>query len=190
MDASNALDSFLDTLLSTNSSDMTLGLMIAAADASRQQHATPTVPPPPPQACQAPPPSVTASAEEVEAANAWSVEPKREAKRKVGSSYEPESTVEKEHMSVAEKRRAQNRRHAAVSRQRKVDALHGSLAERSRLKKENVLLTKALREASVALEYVLECVEDLPNEHRDAIAIQYKAFVASRSAANSALKGL
>ena len=112
-------------------------------------------------------------------------QPTRKLKRKAGS-----SSIEEAWATVEDRRRAQNRRHAAASRQRKVNALHEASAEGSRLKKQNELLTLTLREASAELEYVLECIEDLPTEHRDAIVNKHDAFSASRTAANSALKGL
>ena len=91
-------------------------------------------------------------------------QPTRKLKRKAGS-----SSIEEAWATVEDRRRAQNRRHAAASRQRKVNALHEASAEGSRLKKQNELLTLTLREASAELEYLLECIEDLPTEHRDAI---------------------
>ena len=126
-------------------------------------------------------PLVAESVKQVAAMN----QPTRKLKRKAGS-----SSIEEAWATVEDRRRAQNRRHAAASRQRKVNALHEASAEGSRLKKQNELLTLTLREASAELEYVLECIEDLPTEHRDAIVNKHDAFSASRTAANSALKGL
>ena len=199
MDASAALDRLLDTLLSTDSSDMVPELTDYEAllptvppsceEATSQSHPTSTD-------TQSPgtdqllsmqkEPHVAAIAQRVSAADT----PKREVKCKVVSSYESKSAVEMAPTTVAEMRRAQNRRHAAASRKRKFDALQEALSEGSRLKEQGALLAKALREASAALEYVFECVEDLPTEHRNTIVIKRHAFRASRSVANSALKGL
>ena len=115
-------------------------------------------------------------------------EPKPKPKRNVKHRPGP-SSIEENWATVEDKRRAQNRRHAAASRQRKVDALHDASAEGSRYKKENDLLAVKLRETSAELEYVLECIEGLPVEHRDAIISKHLAFSASCGAANSALQG-
>ena len=123
-------------------------------------------------------------AEEEAATSKAKPKPKRNVKHKPGP-----SSIEEDWVTSADKRRAQNRRHAAASRQRKVDALHEASAEGSRYKRENDLLAVKLRETSAELEYVLECIEGLPVEHRDAIISKHLAFSASCGAANSALQG-
>ena len=111
-------------------------------------------------------------------------------KRKSGTNGAPQPTTTKKSRATAEMRRAQNRVHAATCRQRKVAALRCATAEVARLREQNEELEMALRDACAGLEFVLDCVGDLPAKCRDSVIASFRTFCESRNAAGSVLQGL